>query len=149
MDGLPQPPGNGYALLNALDRFRADMREDFSDLRDEARSDIHDLEVRLMAAIADNRRALTDYSTTQGELHRAERNETEAAFAESKRAHVRFDEFIATSKLSQARRDGALGATRYVVELLASNASALVRIAMASGLAAWLASGSIHISLGT
>lgn len=146
---MASEPTNGNGTRLGLADVVALLREDGAASERRAQRDLVALEVRLMAAIADNRRALTDYSTTQGELHRAERNETEAAFAESKRAHVRFDEFIATSKLSQARRDGALGATRYVVELLASNASALVRIAMASGLAAWLASGSIHISLGT
>lgn len=144
----PISNGSGYALLNALNDFRGDVREDIAALRTEARSDITALEGRLMTAIVDNRRALTDYSTTHNGVHVAERKETEAAFSESRAAHDRFDEYISTQRVVQARKDGALGVTRYVVELVAANAGALVKILLAAAVAAIFATGGVHLSVG-
>lgn len=140
--------GNGYALLNALNDFRADVREDLAALRAEARGDITALEGRLMVAIVDNRRALSDHSTTHNGLHTAERTEMDARAADAKAAHARFDEFIAGQKLVQAHKDGALGVTRYVVELLAVNAGALVKVVLAAAIAALFASGGVHFTVG-
>jgi hypothetical protein len=134
---FPSSNGSGYALLNALDRFRDDVREDLGAL-----------EGRLMVAIADNRRALGDYSTTHKGVHDAERLETQAAFAESKVAYARFEAYIESSKISQARRDGALGVVRYILELVGTNGGGLLRLGI--GLAGVLLalSGNVHIDLG-
>lgn len=139
MSGDPGNPvnGSGYALLNALDRFRDDVREDLGSL-----------ETRLTALIMENRAALTSYSTTHNGVHGTERHETELAFTDSRAAHVRFDDFIASSRVAQAHRDGALGVTRYIVELVASNAGALIKIALSVAAGALIAAGGVHVSIG-
>lgn len=136
----PQLPsnGSGYALLAALDRFRDDVREDLSAL-----------EGRLMLAIGENRRGLTDYSTTHADVHTAERQETQAAFTESKAAHTRFDAYIQTSKISQATRDGALGVVTYVLNIVGTNGGGLLRVALGIAAALLALSGNVHVSLGS
>jgi hypothetical protein len=112
------------------------------------REDLSALEGRLMYAIAENRRALTDYSTSHNGIHVAERLETQAAFAESKVAHARFDAYIESSKISQARRDGALGVVRYLIELVGTNGRGLLQVGIALAGILLALSGNVHIDLG-
>jgi hypothetical protein len=133
----PRLPSNGsFGLITVLDRLRDDFREDLGLL-----------EGRLMTAIGENRRQLTDYADAHGKEHAALRVDAEKDVAAAKAAHDRFDEYIEKSKLAQAHKDGALGVTRYVVELLARNATALVKIAAAVAGLLLAISGSVHVSI--
>lgn len=91
---MQEPNGSPVAygaFLSAIDGLRADVREDNERL-----------ERRVMSA-------LTDYARNHGVDHDELRRASDAA-------HTRFDEFIRNQELAQARRDGALGALRFVLE---------------------------------
>lgn len=95
------------------------------------------LEHRVMGAISDVRSDLTRYEQAHGAEHQAIRTTSEVA-------HQRFDSFIAGASLDAARRDGALGITRLIIDTFGRNWKAIA--ALAAGVAA--ASGHVQISIG-
>lgn len=105
------PPANGYQLVAAFDRLRDDFRED-----------LDAMEKRVMTAIDGATRQLGSYQTEHGREHVTMRGESEAA-------HARFDEFIRSAALSQARKDGALGVVRFMADIAGRNWKALLILA--------------------
>lgn len=73
-------------------------------LRDDVREDNDRLERRLMAGVH-------EFAIRHGQEHLVERDEKALA-------HERFDAFIRSAELAQARREGALGVFRFVLEQL-------------------------------
>jgi hypothetical protein len=131
------PPTNGYGLYGVLDALRSDMRED-----------LNALEGRVMGAIAENRRQLSDYAARHSEDHAALRSEWNAGALEANVAHARYDAWIESEKIGQARKDGSLGVVRYLVTLVAANASGLVRVGLTIAALVLAGSGAVHLSIG-
>lgn len=123
--GIDQP-ANGYQLVAILDRLRDDVRED-----------LVAMERRMTAAIETGNRQLSNYQTEHGQEHLTQRGESIAA-------HRRFDEFIQSAQLNQARKDGALGILKFVIDLFGRNWKA---IAVAAGALLTFA-GNVQINLG-
>lgn len=132
-DASPNGHSATGALLRAVEELRADAREDIGQLRDDMREDLAAMERRVMGA-------LTDFTVAHGAEHAAGR-------AEAAAAHDHFDAFIKANELEQARKDGALGLVRFVVELTSRHARPLVSILFAAAAAAGIATGSIHIGI--
>jgi hypothetical protein len=120
-------------LLEALDRIRDDYREDLR----EHREDLVAVEGRVMTAIAAIDRKLDDASRTHAEVHIAE------ATLE-RNAHEIYDSFIRDSKIAAARRDGALGVVRFVVELVGANWKGI----LAGGAALSFLLGQLRVTVG-
>ena len=121
-----RPDTGPYAIFAAIDRLRDDVREDLGAS-----------EKRVMTAIEDATRTFGGYRDEHGREHVAMRGDSEAA-------HKRFDAFIASQSVAQARRDGALGVVRFLVELAGANWKAI----LALGLALYAALGNLEISIG-
>lgn len=96
-------------FLAAIDHLRDDMREDN-----------HRLEGRIMAVV-------TGFQTAHARVHDVDQ-------AANEKAHDRFDAFIRSAELAQARREGALGVFRFVLEQLSRHWKPL--LAILSGVAA-------------
>lgn len=95
------------------------------------------LEGRVMAAIVTLRSDMDKGWATHGADHLAQRTESELA-------HKRFDSYVAGATLDAARRDGALGMVRLVIDTFGRNWKA---IAAGAGLVL-AATGGVHISIG-
>lgn len=95
--------GDSLALLAALDRLRQDFREDLQ---------AH--EGRMRGELSEIRQDVQDFVISHAEAHSLEAS----VRAE---AHARYDQFIDDSRLARARRDGALGALRFVSDLTVKN----------------------------
>lgn len=111
------------------------MREDIGQLRDDMREDNVRLEGRVVTMV-------TDFVVAHGNDHLAQR-------AQSEEAHQRFDGFIRAAELAQARREGALGVFRFIVEQLSRHWRPIT--AILAGLAAVLlaATGDIRLEVVT
>lgn len=136
MAGDERAPVSGAtvgALFRAVEDLRADVREDIGHLRDDVREDNRALEGRVMSA-------LTDFSATHGKEHAIEREASAAA-------HRRFDEFVRAAELAQAKRDGALGVFRFLLEQLSRHSGAIVRVLGAAGAVLAIASGAIRLEV--
>lgn len=129
----PVPGATVGALLRAVEDLRADVREDIGHLRDDMREDNAALEGRVMSA-------LTDFSTAHGKEHAVEREA-------STQAHRRFDEFVRAAELAQAKRDGALGVFRFLLEQLSRHSGAIVKVLGAAGAVLAIASGAIRLEV--
>ncbi|HKZ75814.1 MAG TPA: hypothetical protein VJ259_04045 [Actinomycetota bacterium] len=115
-----------FGLITALEALRADVRED-----------IGAMEGRVTASIEGVRREFVEYGKAHGDEHAASRAATEAV-------HARFDTFIRSSEISQARRDGLLGAIRFVLDVGSRNWKLLALVFGALGLAL----GNVHVNVG-
>jgi len=116
----------GLGLIAALDRLRDDWREDLGGL-----------EGRVMAAIEGSQREFNEYARAHGDEHLATRAASDAI-------HSRFDAFVRSSELSQARKDGALGSIRFVLDVAGRNWKLVVALFTALGLAL----GNVHVNVG-
>jgi len=96
--------------LDAIEGLRADVREDIGHLRDDVREDVRDIRVDLSAFI-----------TAHGREHADQK-------AESETAHDGFTAFISNFELERARKDGALGVFRFVLEQLSRHARPLAAL---------------------
>lgn len=126
-------PASGLSFRDVVDMVRDDAAA--AELR--ATKALEAMEARVMGAIGGVRGDLGKYIETHAGDHVAMRTTTEVA-------HNRYDAFISANAIDNARRDGALGIVRYVVDLLGRNWKALAATAL--GIAA--ATGSLHISIG-
>lgn len=136
---------NGHAaagsVLRAVDELRSDVREDIGHLRDDVREDNRRLEERVMAAIAGAR-------AEQRESVEAHAKDHLAAAIDNEAAHGRYEAFIRNAEIAAARRDGALGVFRFVIEQVSRHWQPLVAVlGTVAGIAAVL-TGSIHIVIG-
>lgn len=95
------------------------------------------LEHRVMAAISDIRDDLIDYRQAHGSEHVAQRTSSEVA-------HQRFDAYMNAAQIDAARKDGALGVMRLIIDTVGRNWKAIVAIAGAI----LAASGNVRISIG-
>lgn len=121
------------ALRDVVDMLRDDAAA--AELR--SGKALEALEVRLMGAIGGVRGDLGKYIDTHAGDHQAMRTTSEIHFA-------KYDAYIAANAIDQARRDGALGIARYVIDLLGRNWQVVGLIV--AGVAA--ATGAVHISIG-
>jgi hypothetical protein len=115
------------------------------ELLDIVRGDVRDSETRLTAAMAALEHRLTD-RIDRGSLDHAKLHEEEGA--ERRRVHDRIEKFIRDQELSDARKDGILGAARFVVELVSRNAGRLGYLAGAVGLLLGFLTGNLHVDFG-
>ncbi len=125
--------GVGLGLRDVVELLRDDAAA--AELR--GKKGLDELEVRLMAAIGGVRSDLGKYIETHAGDHTAIKTTSEVA-------HARYDAFIAANAIDQARRDGALGTIRYMLDLLGRNWKAIA--ALAAGIAA--ATGNVRIVIG-
>jgi hypothetical protein len=121
------------ALLKAVEDLRADVREDIGHLRDDVREDNAALEHRVMTALG-------DFSVAHGREHTTEREASAAV-------HRRFDDFLRTAELNQARRDGALGVFRFLLEQTSRHAKPLTAVLLAAAGAALALAGNIRLEV--
>ncbi|HEY6014587.1 MAG TPA: hypothetical protein VIU37_11280 [Candidatus Limnocylindrales bacterium] len=115
--------------LDAVEALRDDVREDIGHLRDDVREDIREV-----------RGVVTEFIVKHGADHTAQRLESEAA-------HQRFDSFIKSTEIAQARKDGALGVFRFVLEHLSRNIRPIAAIAGACAVTIAALAGAIHIEV--
>ncbi len=115
--------------LEAVESLRDDVREDIGHMRDDWREDIKEV-----------RGLVTGFIVAHGKDHVAQRSESEIA-------HARFDEFIKTAEIAQARKDGALGVFRFVLEHLSRNLRPIIAIAGAAAVTAAAIAGAIHVEV--
>jgi hypothetical protein len=113
-------------VFEALDRLRDDVREDLGAM-----------EGRMTKEIGGIRREFNEYGKAHGDDHAATRAATEAV-------HARFDTFIKANELAQARRDGALGMVRFVLDVGSRNWKLIALVFGALGLAL----GNVHVNVG-
>jgi hypothetical protein len=133
-DVRPVPDRRDHHIyLQAIEGLREDVREDIGHLRDDMREDNERLEKRMVAMV-------TDFIVAHGAEHKAQRESSDEA-------HGRFDAFIRSAELAQARRDGALGVFRFVLEQISRHWKPIT--AVLGGLAAVLLalSGSVSIEV--
>ena len=95
------------------------------------------MEGRVTASIESVRREFNEYGKAHGEEHSTSRAATDAV-------HARFDTFIRSSEIAQARRDGLLGGIRFVLDVGSRNWKLLVLLFGAIGLAL----GNVQLSVG-
>lgn len=117
------------SLLAAIEGLRSDMREDLQGIRDELRT----VEHRMVDQV-------TAYTSEHAILHAA----TEANRDE---AHARYDTFIRAQEIQTARREGALGVARFMVELVARNSGAIVKVVLALASAVLVLNGNVSVSV--
>ena len=132
----------GFAAL--VEGLRDDVREDIRDLRTEVGKSEERVTAQVEAvAVAqrETRTLIEDYAKGHGQEHEDEFDKRQAT-------HSTFYDFMHRFELQQARRDGALGAARFSVELLSKNAPRLIAIIAALAGAIGVASGSINIEIG-
>jgi hypothetical protein len=139
--GAPDAIASGFAAL--VDGLRDDIR----DLRTDVREDLVLLEGRVtdqVAAVKADQLAthkfLEDYAKGHSIEHESEASDRRAA-------HGTFYDFIRKFELDQARRDGALGMVRYLVELLSKHGPRLATAALGIAAALGVATGSIHVTV--
>lgn len=132
-DERPGSLGEGLGLRDVVDMLRDDAAG--AELR--GQQALNALESRVMAAIGGVDGKLGKYIEVHAGDHLAMKTTQEVA-------NARFDAFIASNQLEQARRDGALGVVRYLVELFGRNWKAMLPLA---GAVAAL-TGAVHISIG-
>lgn len=126
------PPAAQIAsgLADLVEIFRADLR----DLEGRLRSDIGDVEDRLTAKI--------DTGTfNHAKLHDEER-------VERREIHGKLAEFIRSRELAEARRDGALGALRFTVELVSRHSGQLGYLAGALAVILGFLTGTLRVEVG-
>jgi len=132
-DERPGGPSQGLGLRDVVDMLRDDAAG--AELR--SGQALSALEGRVMAAISGVDGKLGKYIETHAGDHLAIKTTEEVS-------HARYDAFIAANALDQARRDGALGVVRYVVELFGRNWKALLPLAGAVA----AVTGAVHVSIG-
>lgn len=106
MDTGPERRAVDPAYLAALDG----IRDELAGLRADVREDVRDVRTELRASIE-------GFALMHGREHIAEAAHLDELVAERDRVHADFAAFMRAAQLAQARRDGALGALRFVVEL--------------------------------
>src|SRR5438552_12795328 len=145
-DDRAQPPdliASGFAGL--VEGLRSDVREDIRDLRDE----LGKVEDRVTAQVAtvearqiEARDQLEDFASNHGELHESESTDR-------RKAHGDFYDYIRARELDDARRDGALGVARFGVELVSRHAGKLAQIILATAALLGIATGAVHVGVGS
>lgn len=133
-DQASYPPNGLGTFLRAIDGMRDDVREDLAGLRRDVREDQRVTEERLMGTMAQFARA-----------HSAEHDERDLAIDTDL---SKFRAFMRTAEIAQAKRDGALGVLRFVLELVSKHAKSIVAIACTGGALVGLLSGVVHVSVG-
>lgn len=121
-------------FLDAIEALRTDVREDIGHLRDDVREDLAASEDRVMTA-------MTEYTIRHGAEHAQ-------GVAEAAETHARFEAFIRSAELAQARRDGALGVFRFVLETASRNSRPLIAIVISVAFAAASIAGAIQVQIG-
>lgn len=134
----PQQLATGFG--DFFEAFRADIRAlderltgQLEDVRADVREDNQRVEDRLMAALQ-----------TMATVHAREHSEEDA---DRERVHERFEKFIKAAELAQARKDGALGVFRFVVEVVGRNARPIAQICAGAGILLGVLSGSISVAV--
>jgi hypothetical protein len=125
-DERPAPPAGqplaeaiGYGFQQLIEGLRTDVREDIRDLREEWRV----------------------FAVEHGKAH-----ENEAI--ERRLSHGEFYEYIRKAEVDNARKDGALGVVRFVIEKLSANATRLVAVILALASVLMAITGQIHFTVG-
>jgi hypothetical protein len=132
-DAALQPAPSVGVFLRALDSLRDDMREDIQGLRDEVRLEGDRREDRLMGVMASFARA-----------HAAEHVDDQLVLDRDIGA---MKTFMEAAKIAQAKRDGALGVFRFVVELLSKHVRPIVAVIFAVAGAGAVLLGTVHIEV--
>ncbi len=109
----------GYGFQQLIEGLRDDVREDIRDLREEWRK----------------------FAVEHGQAH-----ENEAI--ERRLSHGEFYEFIRQAELDSARKDGALGVVRFVIEKVSANSTRLVAVIVALASAILAVTGQVHFVVG-
>jgi hypothetical protein len=129
-DDLEAPHAAFGAFLRAVE-----------DLRDDVREDNRRLEERVMGAVSDLRREQRESVEAHSKAHLTDAIATETQFG-------RINDFMRNAELAQARKDGALGVFRFVVEQVSRHWAPLVAVLAAMAGSALAIAGNIRIELG-
>lgn len=134
-DGASPPyPANGLGtFLRAIDGMRDDFREDMAGLRRDVREDMAKSEERVMGTMAQFAR-----------VHGVEHDEDRLALD---RDLTTFRAFMHAAEIAQAKRDGALGVLRFVLELVSKHAKPIVAVIGAATVGIAVLLGQIHIEV--
>ncbi len=128
------------SVHDAIEALREDVREDLGHLRDDVREDNERLEQRVMAAIHDVRTDAAGFALDHAKVHIQRQEDTDAE-------HATFREFIRNAELAQARRDGALGVFRFVLEQLSRHWRPLVALLSSVLFGLAILTGSVSIEV--
>lgn len=132
-------PGNGSALklVEILDRFRAEIREDLRGIRDEFREDLADHEKRMTERVQEARNDVTEFVIEHGRAHELERESR-------KEAHERFDDFISQAQAKAAYNAGLMAFLLFLGRAVAKHPQLIVWALIGVGVIL----GSIKVSVG-
>lgn len=135
--GRPLADAIGFGFQTIIEGLRRDVREDIKELREELRESVGGVDDKITQAGADWLRFTVDHG-----------REHEADAEERRLAHTKFYEFIRTAELDAARRDGALGVIRFVIEKVSANSTRLVAVIVALASAILAITGQVHFVVG-
>jgi hypothetical protein len=139
-DGAPTASTVPGSFLRAVDELRDDVREDIGHLRDDVREDNRRLEERVMTAIADARREQRESVEAHAKLHLEAATEQDTELG-------RIRDFMRNAELSAARRDGALGVFRFVLEQVSRHWQPLVAVVGTVAAAGAFLAGNIRLEV--
>lgn len=140
-----QPPeviAAGFTRL--IDDLRDDVREDLRDIRTE----IGKSEERVTARVAAVEARQVEARDQLTEFVKAHSDEHEHYERRSTESHSALWDAVRHFQLNEARRDGALGIVRYLVELASKHAPRLAAIVLALAAALGFATGDISVAIG-
>ena len=132
-------------LVGLIEGLRSDMREDLAELRADVREDLAEMTAQVTTIdgrVREIREQQIEFAQAHAEQHELEDQDRRAA-------HGAFYDFMRKAELDQARRDGALGIVRFGVELVSRHAGRLVQVALALAALLGIATGSIHLAVGS
>jgi hypothetical protein len=143
-ESLPPPDVIASGFSRLIDDLRDDVREDLRDIR----SEIKHSEERVTARVAsvearqiETREQLVEFARSHGDEH----EQYEHRSAEN---HTALWEAFRRFEINEARRDGALGIIRYLVELTSRHAQRIAAIILALAATVGFASGGITVGIG-
>lgn len=118
-------------------RYDTDLLEAFDRVRDELRREVRESEGRVQASLADLRDDFEAATKTHAGIHAVEGEARSIA-------HKRYEDFMLSAELAQARRDGALGVIRFSVDLIGRNWRGIAAVAIGLGVVL----GNVHVGIG-
>lgn len=129
------------ALIDGLREDVRDLKEDLKEIRAELKSDLSSAMSKLESRMEAQRQDSVEYTIIHGKQH-----EEEAL--DRKTTHGEFRDFIRKFEIDEARKNGALGVFRYMIEIGSQHAPRIIAIIAAAAAAIGVINGSIQVSLG-
>jgi hypothetical protein len=144
-ESVPPADAISQGFVRLVEGLRDDQREDNHQLRAELR----DMESRLTARVVAVEGRQVEARDQLVEFVKAHADEHDTSERRSTETHSAIWDAVRKFELNEARRDGALGVTRYTIELVSKHAPRLATILLAIAAAAGVATGAVSVSVGT